>query len=181
MEGICYFYSMKSATSPHLENLPGDESTMRVTVVSYSAEEIIRNFLALYHCMDFKAELNDIGIGAFQFSRRKKAIREFQALSIALWGLALQKSFPENAEDFFQEFLVVFLKTLRGGKKGQLLHNRVNIYVDLLHPKKDTDFQPVATYLAEVLALSAGDMPRLRLKLSLLMRNLYSMIFDKLV
>ena len=39
----------------------------------------------------------------------------------------------------------------------------------------------MAEYLAEVLALDAEDMRRLRLKLSLFMRNLYTMIFDRLV
>jgi hypothetical protein len=40
---------------------------------------------------------------------------------------------------------------------------------------------PVAAYLAEILALNDNDMRRLRLKLSLITRHLYTLIFDKLV
>ena len=66
-------------------------------------------------------------------------------------------------------------------KESARLRGRVGIYVDLLRQKKDSDFLPVASYLAEVLALNAEDSHRLRLKISLIMRNLYSLIFGKLV
>lgn len=153
----------------------------RISVTKYSAEEVIRQFLGLYNCMDFKAELEDVGIGRFQFLRRKKALREFRALCISLWGLALQKSFPQDAADFFREFCEKSPVLAASGRDAARLRNRVNIYVDLLNPHKDTDFQPVAGYLAEVLALESGDLPRLRLKLSLIIRNLYVLIFNKLV
>jgi len=158
-----------------------NEDGARVSVAQYTADEVIQQFLALYNCMNFKGELEEIGIGKFQFGRRKKALREFRALCIALWGLALQKSFPYDAQDFFREFQAKFPDLASGGKAATQLRNRVNIYVDLLTPKKDTDFLPVAEYLSEVLALDADDFRRLRLKLSLIVRNLYMLIFNKLV
>ena len=164
-----------------VDNTLMNESISRVTVAQYSAAEVIQQFLALYNCMDFKPELEDIGIGKFQFARRKKALREFRALSIALWGLALQKSFPNDAEAFFQEFREHFPSMLSSAKENALMQSRIDIYVACLNDKKDTDFLPVASYLAEVLALDAEDMRRLRFKLSLITRNVYSMIFDKLV
>ena len=167
--------------SSFVEHAAAGETEARVTVAQYTAAEVIQQFLALYNCMDFKPELEDIGIGRFQFVRRKKALREFRALSIALWGLALQKSFPNDAESFFQEFLAAFPALFPSAKEREIMDNRVNIYVDCLSAKKDTDFLLVAEYLAEVLALDAEDMRRLRLKLSLFMRNLYTMIFDRLV
>jgi len=162
---------------------PDDDSDVqsRISVAKYSADEVIRQFLALYDCMDFRAELEDLGIGRFQFGRRKKALRELKALCIALWGLALQKSFPDDAFDFFTEFREKAPDLNGPGPEPGRLHTRVNIYIDLLNPKKDADFLPVATYLAEVLALDKGDLARLRLKLSLIIRNLYIMIFNKLV
>ena len=108
-------------------------------------------------------------------------MREFRALSIALWGLALQKSFPNDADAFFQEFRTALPVMFPAAKERELMENRINIYVDCLSVKKDADFLPVASYLAEVLALDAEDMRRLRLKLSLIMRNLYTLIFDRLV
>ena len=157
------------------------EPEARVTVAQYTAAEVIQQFLALYNCMDFKPELEDVGIGRFQFVRRKKALREFRALSIALWDLALQKSFPNDAEAFFQEFRDDFTTLFPSVKERELMDSRVDIYVDCLSVKKDADFLPVAEHLAEVLAIDAEDMRRLRLKLSLFTRNLYTMIFDKLV
>ena len=157
------------------------ESAARVTVAQYSAAEVIQQFLALYNCMDFKPELEELGIGRFHLMRRKKALREFRALSIALWGLALQKSFPNDADTFFQEFRATLASLFPSPKERELMENRINIYVDILAAKKDTDFLPIASYLAEVLALDAEDTRRLRLKLSLIMRNQYTMIFDKLV
>lgn len=153
----------------------------RVSVTQYSADEVIRQFLALYNCMDFKAELEDIGVGRFHFLRRHKALREFKALCIALWGLALSKSFPHDAQNFFTAFQERAPMLTDGSKEAARLLGRVHAYIGLLTPKKDADFLPVAEYLAGELALDARDMPRLRLKLSLLMRNLYSMIFNKLV
>jgi hypothetical protein len=164
-----------------MKSAAAEDADMRVTVTQYSANEVIQQFLALYNCMDFKPELEDIGIGRFPFGRRKKALRELRALSIALWGLALRKSFPKDAADFFAAFRAFFPVIFPADKERALMENRVNIYVDCLNVKKDADFLPVAEYLAEVLALDADDMRRLRLKLSLITRNLYTLIFDRLV
>lgn len=157
------------------------DSTARISVAEYSAAEVIRQFLALYACLDFKAELEEIGVKPFQFLRRTKILRELRALCIALWGLALQKSFPNNAREFFEEFRASAPMLSGKDKESLELANRINIYIDLFNPKKDTDFLPVADYLAEVLALDATDRARLRLKLSLIIRNLYTLIFNKLV
>lgn len=157
-----------------------DGGLPRVTVAHYTADEVIRQFLALYNCLDFKSELAELGIGRFQFLRRRKALRDFRALCIALWGLALTKSFPNDAEEFFTVFMAS-APALVGGGEGARLLDRVGVFGKLLLPKKDADFLPVAEYMAEVLAPSAGDRPRLRLKLSLIIRNLYMLIFNRLV
>lgn len=159
----------------------GDNSNPRVSIAHYTAAEVIQQFLCLYNCLDFRSELEDIGITRYQFLRRKKALREFRALCISLWGLALQKSFPDDAASFFTEFNTTAPDLATGNKKSKQLHERINVYIELLVPKKDTDFSPVASYLAEVLALDDRDKARLRLKLSLIIRNLYMLIFNKLV
>jgi len=157
------------------------EGHLRISVAHYTADEVIRQFLGLYNCLDFKAELEDIGIIRWQFLRRRKAVREFRAVSIALWGLALQKSFPNDAGDFFAALRDQAPMLGGSGKETARLHERVNAYVELLAPKKDADFSPAAVHLATLLAERAEDVPRLRVKLSLSIRNLYVLIFDKLV
>jgi hypothetical protein len=172
---------MTHANNPFSEELMPTGEALRVSIARYSAGEVIEQFLALYACLDFRHELEELGVSRFQFVRRKKALRELKALSIALWGLALQKSFPLDAADFFNQFRSVAPDLAGQGKSPRDMHARVNIYVDLLAGKRDTDFVPVAAYLAEILAINDNDLRRLRLKLSLITRNLYTLIFDKLV
>ncbi len=153
----------------------------RVTRAVYSADEVIRNFEALLNSLDFKSELQELGIGSLQLRRRKTALRELKALSVGLWHLALQRSFPDDGQTFFAQFRETSPTLTSGGAEAVRLNSRVNIYVDLLKDKKEADFMPVASYLAEVLALNAEDMRRLRLKVSLLTRSLYTLIFQRLV
>jgi hypothetical protein len=159
----------------------GGEGGIRVSVAHYSAEELIRQFLALYNCMDFKAILEDMGVGRFHFVLRRKALREIRALSIALWGIALMKSFPHAAEEVFAQFRAEAPLLADGGKEARRLQKSIDIYAALLGPKKDADFLPVAEFLAGKLIPASRDLPRQRLKLSLIVRNLYTLIFDKLV
>lgn len=166
--------------APPSDSKRGERHT-RISVTRYSADEVIRQFIGLYACLDFTAQLEYIGVRRMQFLRRKKVLREFRAMSIALWGLALQKSFPGNAGNFFSEFLEKAAFLLGNGREATRLRERVNDYVTLLASKKDADFSPVADYLAKILALHSDDVARLRLKLSLIIRNLYVLIFDNLV
>jgi hypothetical protein len=149
-------------------------------VARYSAEEIILQFLSLYNCMDFKTILEEMGVGRFHFLLRHRALREIKALCIALWRTALLKSFPQDAEAVFTEFCATVPALADGSKEAQRLHARLDAYVTLLAPRQDADFLPVADYLAQALDLQPHS-PRQRLKLSLILRNLYTLIFNKLV
>lgn len=153
----------------------------RMSVAEYSSEEVLGQFLALYNGMDFKTEIENLGVNRFNASRRKRVQREFQGLSIALWRLALLKSFPNDSERFFQEFIKKSPIMNTHDCSGEEMHLRVSVYIELLEEKKDRDFLPVAGFLANVLALDEDDVERLRLKLSLIIRNLYTRIFTKLV
>ena len=156
-------------------------SADRVTPALYESDEVFQHFEALYLSLDFRTELADMDIGLFQVGRKKLALRELRALTIALWGIALERSFPQDAETFFLDFRKKAAFLNADTKESNLLQSRVNIYVDMLKPKKDTDFLPVAQYLTEVLAIAAPDMAHIRLKLSLTIRALYNLIFNRLV
>ncbi|MDR1947155.1 MAG: hypothetical protein LBQ51_08340 [Desulfovibrio sp.] len=153
----------------------------RIRVTRYSAEEVIKQFLSLYTCMNFETELADMGIGRLRFFMRRKALREFTALFIALWYLALQKSFPQDAANFFSIFRESAAMLNNGSREAAKLGPRVDAYMEQVQRKKDADFLPVAEYMARSLVLKTRDFARLRLKLSLRIRNLYMLIFDKLV
>lgn len=158
-----------------------DRGRARMSVAEYSSEEILGQFLALYNGMDFKRELDELGINRFHASRRKRVQREFQGLSIALWRLALLKSFPKDADRYFQELKEKSPIMNTADCSGEEMRLRVNEYVEMMEAKKDKDFLPVAGYLADVLALDEDEVERLKLKLSLIIRNVYKRIFDKLV
>ncbi|MDR0827916.1 MAG: hypothetical protein LBN33_08610 [Desulfovibrio sp.] len=154
---------------------------LRISVTPYSAEEVIRQFLSLYANLDFEEELGRIGVGRFNFFQRRKYLREFRALCIALWGLALQKSFPNQAAIFFAALRESAWILADGSSRAKKLAARVDVYVELLDAKKDADFLPVAEYMAGIMSVKPSMFARLRLILSLRVRNLYTLIFDKLV
>lgn len=160
---------------------PGQPPQGAVTPVKYNAEEVVQHFRALLDSMDFRAELADLGIGPLQVLRRKKTLRELRALCIALWGLALQKSFPQDAGQFFVHYAETDPMLTAKGKGPGLLRQRLEEYIQLLDVKKDKDFLPVAGHLAEKITPKSKDLPRTRFKLSLIIRNLYNLIFNKLV
>ncbi len=156
-------------------------SADRVSVAHYSAEEVHQNFQALLDSLDFRTELAELSIPWYAFKQKKKTLREFKVLSIALWSLALQRSFPQEAEEFFSSYRQSAPFLNANTPESKMLQNRLNIYIDLLRDKKDADFVPIATYIAEILALTSEDSSKLRLKVSLITRTLYNLIFNKLV
>lgn len=153
----------------------------RITVTRYSAKEVIDIFLPLYRDLDFSQQVADMGGNGIHFLRRARILRECRALAIALWGVALRRSFPEDAQGFFAEFMRSAPPVAASGKGPARLASRVNVYADLLAEKGDADFLPVADYFTEVLELSSEEKAVQRLKLSLYVRQLYMLIFDKLV
>ena len=162
-------------------NQQAEDQGLAPTPVQYTAEEIVQNFQALLESLDFKNELSELGIGSMQVLRRKKTLRELRALSIALWGLALQKSFPNDAGEFFVHYAETDPVLTAKGRGPQQLRQRLEEYIQLLDVKKEKDFLPIAGHLAEKITIKSKDLPRTRLKLSLIIRNLYNLVFSKLV
>ena len=149
--------------------------------VIYTAEEVAQNFEALLSCMDFKRDLMELGIGSLSLFKRRKALQQLTALSIALWKLTLARSFPQDADAFFQHFMENNPRVSGTGKKPEALREVVQVYVDLLAEKRDTDFSIAAQHMADALALSGADNRSFCLKISLRVRQLYNFIFAKLI
>ena len=156
-------------------------SAARITKAEYEVSEVIDFFQQLFDSFDFAHELQDMGISRLQILRRKKALRELKALCIAFWGLALEKSFPEDAEAFFSTYCAQSPIINNRSREAASIRASLDLYCSLLEEKKDADFSPIAAHLAEKLALNDADMRRLQLKLSLIMRSLYTTIFKHLV
>lgn len=149
--------------------------------IPYTAHEVARTFTAQLEAFDFNEELRDIGLGRFQFIKRARAKTQMLSLSIALWKLALKRSFPADAENFFQHYMETSPLLNGDGKREKRMKACVLEYVALLTPKGDTDFSGVAEHMAEAFYPQAEDQASLRLKLSLHIRTFYTFIFDRLI
>lgn len=162
-------------------SLPADALHARIQPASFSPDEVIEPFKAILLSLDYQPMLDALGIGNFHVFRKKKALRELQALSISLWKLALQRSFPNDFSLFYTAYMEASLPVKQGSKEADRFTARVNTYNDLLADKKENDFSPVAQYLANIFTDNEDASKRFTLKLSLLLRNLYTVIFDNLV
>lgn len=148
----------------------------------YSSDELIRIFSALLESYDFEYELSLFGLKRHQFLKKKKARRELTALFIALWNLALQKSFPAERELVFEEFVNRYSYSARGSNKSvDLLLRSIEVYVTLLQKNKDKDFSEIAIFMTDMLLENAPHKDRARLKLALAIRAMFKLIFDRLI
>jgi hypothetical protein len=148
--------------------------------IAYSPREIIQRFEDVFASLDLKKELSVLGHRLDSFFRRKRSLREFTALNIALWELALESSFPGQKEEIVRMFVGNSPLPGQGAKRKTLLQ-RVELYEGLLRLKKHTDFTPVAVYMAGYFSGDAESRKTLQLKLSLTIRRSYQFIFDHLI
>lgn len=146
-----------------------------------SAEQLaLKNFAALLADTDFMAELELMNIGRMQFLLRRQMLMEWRGLYMALWRLALEKSFPQDADAMF----AVFASTHRDSHPDKLSGaslRRAGEYWAMLAPAGETDFNPVARHLASFFSSGTHDLRSLSLKLALHIRKTYKNIFDRLL
>lgn len=146
----------------------------------YSPDEVLANFNALLADIDFKTELTRLGIGRRHFFLRRKMVEELTALTLGLWHLALERSFPEDCETLFETFLSRRLCDCPP-KQAQRFEEKTRAYVAMLETHKDRDFTGPGGHLVSLLTTDKQNKPTLRLRLTLLIRNLYTLIFERLI
>lgn len=143
-------------------------------------DEALANFAVLVDDFDFAADLEVLGIGRFQFLRRKQMIIELKGLYIALWRLALARSFPRFADDMFTIFLRRYTRT-HGDKQGQQISERATQYWGMILPHGDGDFNNIAAHIVDLAHREHKDPRALTLKLALNIRSAYRFIFERLI
>lgn len=143
-------------------------------------EEALIKFAALLEDADYATVLEFMGIGRLQFLLRKQMIAELAGLYIALWRLALGRSFPGHADEMFNEFLATYTGTHRG-KRGALIVERAREYWAMLQPGGDSDFNNVARHLISFIIKDNRETRSLTLKLALHVRSSYRTIFERLI
>ena len=138
------------------------------------------NFAALLDDADFTAEMELMGVGRFQFLRRRQMDLELRGLHMALWRLALSRSFPNDADAMFATFLHGYLS--RHPQKGaRQAAERARQYWGMLEPTGDADFNEVARHLTSFAERDEKEQRTLTLRLALHIRKVYCFIFDRLI
>lgn len=144
---------------------------------NYTIEQVVDTFVALTATLHYNAELDLLSVPRWRFNKRRKLKRELGALDIALWRLALNRSFPDDHDLIFQSLMERRQKA-EGSSKGAEL---VLSYVEKLRPSGDGDFSVVAQHLLH-LARRKSELNRsLVLRLALHIRHRYMFFFQNLV
>lgn len=158
------------------------ERAFPVTPVILESEEVGRQFAGLLADADMKRELDLLKLGPFQIRRRRQAINEMRALYTAVWKLALNKSFPNDADRFYEEYLEALEhgKGRKGVEKERFVA-LVREYAALAEEHGEGDFTPLARRAVTALAPAAVGDRELEVRFILLLRDAYRVIFDKLI
>ena len=149
--------------------------------IRYTAEEVAQAFTAILQSLDFSREYKELDISRFRMGKRGLVLRQFTAVAIALWRLALKRSFPNDAEAFFAYFTENSPLFAGKGKKAGYMREQAAAYVTLLEPEGDKDFSVAAHHMLSALGFHETDWPRYTLKFSLRFRALYMHIFTYLI
>ena len=147
----------------------------------YTHEEVIANFQALIGGWNFNAKLGQLGIGAMHVMRRRQMLLEFKGLFTGLWRLALMRSFPEEGRQIFEEYLERCLSNPKNEKSARQLVERSRQYADMLDLRGDTDFSEVSRHLTSFLHLPESAHKSAVLKLALDIRQMYNVIFERMI
>lgn len=159
----------------------GIHATHSPCPIPYTAEEVARTFADLLATFNYRLELHELGIGSLSIFKRNRAKKRLTALCIALWRVALEKSFPNDVEAFFDHFRATYPPLVGENRNTRKLRELLDKYKDLVAEKKDGDFSKVAEDFIDSFNLDSADRARLQLKLSLRIRSIYGLIFTKLI
>ena len=154
--------------------VPGDDADC-------STAALVRNFTAMLDDMDYRPVLDILGVGSFQFTRRRLLMAEFRALYVGLWRLALMRSFPTRHAELFQAFMED--QALRCKKRRQAAASAELVlqYVDKLSEHGDADFSDVARHILSLMEFDETQTRAMVLKLALHFRRVYTYFFDHLL
>lgn len=147
-------------------------------------EEVLTRFADMLDHADFGAQLETLGIGRFQFARRKHARQELAAMYVGLWKLALNRSFPAEADALLEKFLTQLCETKSNSKRRKQEHfvALCREYVHVLQTSGDTNFIQIAVLLCQHLDCHDQDaLRRISLQIALDMRAMYHHIFERLI
>ncbi len=150
------------------------------TIPLSDPRDVAATFESLLGVADFSQELRMFKVGRFNRSLRKTLLNEFEGTYIGLWALALEQSFPNNAQEIFDIFLQKYLEKL-APKRRSVTSEKIRAYRDMILSTGDKDFSHVSRHLLSFAKIEDHELKAETLRLSLGLRNHYSFIFSRLV
>ena len=119
------------------------------TVIDTQAEKstpeaLVNTFKNLLEEADYSAFLNILGIGRFEFSRKRIFRRIFMALCLGLWRLAMKRSAPDCSEEAYEKCLASYWPILKDADAFMVL---VRDIASFLPEKGEEDLTPMAKEL----------------------------------
>lgn len=160
--------------SAHCDGVSGDDA-------EFSTAELVRNFTAMLDDMNYRPALDILGVGSFQFTRRRLIMAEFRALYVGLWRLALMRSFPTRHAELFQAFMEEQAARCKNRRQAAMTAELVLQYVDKLSEHGDADFSDVARHILSLMEFDETQTRAMVLKLALHFRRVYTYFFDHLL
>lgn len=148
---------------------------------SCSTAVLVNNFTAMLDDMDYRPVLDILGVGSFQFTRRRLLRAEFRALYVGLWRLALTRSFPTRHAELFQAFMEDQARRCGKHRQAAASAELVLQYVDKLSEHGDADFSDVARHILSLMEFDETQTRAMVLRLALHFRRVYTYFFDHLL
>ena len=156
------------------------ENTAKVFDPESFAQEALDNFHVILADYKFDRELELARVGRLQFMRRRQMLTEWRGLLMALWRVALSKSFPDDADAMFDAFLASYTER-HPDKVSARIVARAREYWAMLAPQGDADFSPVARHICSFFVENDKDLRAIVLRIGLHIRQVYSYIFECLI
>lgn len=147
----------------------------------YPAEKLVANFESLLNDVHYEEIMDLFGIGLLHWNRRKLIRREFRSLYIALWRLALIRSFPDRHGQIFHAFMEHDEERTRNRREQRDVAERSLQYVDKLREYGDTDFSEVSRHLLSLMEFDETRTKAKILRLALHVRKMYGYFFNNLM
>lgn len=144
-------------------------------------EQVMERFDEIVDSLDLPGELAHMGISGKSVTKKANPVTEFKAVCAVLWKLALDSSYPQQAENVFMHYLLTSPR-LGVTEERNMFIAKVMQYQALMAPQRTADFSPVAVFLTGALGVRLNDDDRksFQLRLALTIRRFYQIIFDNL-
>ncbi len=146
-----------------------------------SHDKVVETFEILLDGFSFEREMKLLDVGRLHVFRRRNVLTEYKALCVALWGLALERSFPEEHSVILDTYLAQLNDQGKSRKTKAMPRELILAYIELLATHKENDFTVVGEHMVALFNVDEKKRASLRLQLALEIRKLYSIIFDNLI